>query len=211
MAAGLGDELEVLQDGVAAYTDLLNTDPVQTKLMTAATLAALGDAVSQSTEEDAAYDLPRGVSFAAFGGLYTGLFQHWWFLALGQMVPAAPPDDLQMRVLAAAVQTGLCQFGTIPLVYLPIFFLITGALRGLSVQQCMERARALYWPLWQRNISFWIPVQMAQFLFIEPEWQVPYCCVAGLLWTIVLSKVAGPLQVDTNARQDAGKLVVGTD
>jgi len=209
--AASGQDFEILQDSLTSYTDLLKTDPIPTKFATAAILAAIGDGVSQSTEEDTPYDWLRGLSFAAFGGLYTGTFQHWWFMVLGEMVPAPPADDLVMRVSTAALQTGLCQFGTIPLIYLPIFFLITGALRGFSVEQALERARMLYLPLWQRNVGFWIPVQMAQFLFIEPEWQVPYCCVAGLIWNVILSKLAGPLQVDPQAEQESKELLVSTE
>lgn len=197
-------DIDLLQQTAEAYTDSLKTNPIPTKFVTAAVLATAGDAVSQGSEKDTPYDWLRGLSFALFGGIYTGTFQHWWFGVMSTFVPTAAPDDFAMRFSTAALQTVLCQFGTIPLIYLPIFFLLTGALRGLSLEQSLDRARSLWLPLWQRNINFWIPVQMVQFLFVEPEWQVPFLCVAGLIWNVILSSIAGPLQAsqDQSPEQD---------
>lgn len=191
-------------DALSYYADALVTDPVPTKMLTAAFLVTLGDAFSQLTEtgrEDPRYDFNRGLSFAIFGAVYTGAFQHWWFLFLNDAVPVAPgAGDFQLW-LAAAGKTLLCQFGTIPLVYLPLFFILTGLVRGLTVEQTLARARESYLPLFTRNIAYWIPVQMAQFLLVEPEWQVPYVCSAGFIWSIVLSRFAGPIQ-DVDAKSD---------
>lgn len=186
---------ELVVGAWAAYSHSLEIDPLPTKMLTAASLVTLGDAMSQITEPDGrylAYDVQRSLSFAIFGAVYTGAFQHWWFIALNEIVPV-PPDatDAQLWV-AAATKTALCQFGTIPLVYLPLFFLLTGAMRALSPEQSWSRACSLYIPLLKRNVSYWIPVQMAQFLFVDPCWQVPYVCLAGFVWSLILSRLTGP-------------------
>jgi len=179
------------------YAEALAVDPVPTKMLTAAILVSLGDGVSQVTEakgEGFRYDIQRGLSFAVFGAVYTGAFQHWWFLTLNEAVTVPPDADNAQLWMVASIKTILCQFGTIPLVYIPLFFLLTGALRGLSPEQSFKRASELYEPLLKRNISYWIPVQMGQFLFVDPQWQVPYVCIAGFVWSIVLSSLAGPMQ-----------------
>jgi hypothetical protein len=211
---------ELASNPLAAYGDALAANPVGTKMLTAGSLIMLGDAVSQAGErrgsklaeapdgghQEQPFDWLRGASFFVFGAAYTGAFQHWWFGALMAAFPTPPPGaGVLDQLLAAAVKTGLCQFFTIPLIYLPFFFAITGLLRGLTAEQAWSRARELYLPLYTRNISFWIPAQMIQFLFVDPGYQVTYCCFAGLIWGVVLSQVAGVLRTQRgkHARGDA--------
>jgi len=60
-------------------------------------------------------------------------------------------------------KASLCQGVTIPLLYLPLIFLITGAVRGLSIEDSFARAKASYLPLFLRNGRFWWPTQVVQF------------------------------------------------
>ena len=176
---------------LAAYTRLLQSDPVATKIATAAVLGAAGDAVAQLTEAAqkrsellSAFDANRALSMVAFSAVYTGAFQAWWIGTLQENVHLADP------IADAAVKTGLCQFGTIPLVYMPTFFLITGAVRGMDLQTAVENAKAQYFRIYLRNVGYWIPVQMVQFFYLPQEWHITFLCVAGFVWSIILSSVA---------------------
>ena len=91
---------------------------------------------------------------------------------------------------ADEVVTLFNQLLVIPTLYYPLFFAITGAVRGLSVDASIERARNNFAPLMERNLKFWLPVQFAQFFYIAEEWQVTYVCVAGLVWNVILSLIA---------------------
>ena len=64
-------------------------------------------------------------------------------------------------------------------------------MQGLSATESLARARANFVSLTLRNWKFWIPAQLAQFAFLGEEWQVPYTCVMGLVWNIILSAAAG--------------------
>ena len=195
----------------AAYTRLLESDPVATKIATAAVLGAAGDAVAQLTEAAQkrseplfAFDANRALSMVAFSAVYTGAFQAWWIGTLQENVHLADP------IADAAVKTGLCQFGTIPLVYMPTFFLITGAVRGMDLQTAVENAKAQYFRIYFRNVGYWIPVQMVQFFYLPQEWHIPFLCVAGFVWSIILSSVALSGQPASPEPAGAAQAVDGT-
>lgn len=43
----------------------------------------------------------------------------------------------------------------------------------------------------KRNLLFWVPIQYAQFAFVPVDLQIPFLCLAGLIWTYILSALAG--------------------
>jgi len=69
----------------------------------------------------------------------------------------------------------------------PLFFTMTGALRGHEPEQIAAHAHAQFAPLMQRNILFWLPAQFIQFTLVPVELHVPFVCVAGLAWNAILS------------------------
>jgi protein Mpv17 len=147
---------------------------------TAAVLGGAGDFVAQLAESATKtgsagrkFDSTRGLSMIAFSAIYTGAFQAWWISTLQANV------HMSNQVLDAAVKTGLCQFGTIPLVYMPTFFLVTGAVRGMDLQASFENGKQNYLRIYSRNVLYWIPVQMCQFLYVPQEWQIPFLCAGG--------------------------------
>jgi Mpv17 / PMP22 family len=214
------------------------------------------------------YDVRRGLTFLAFGALYTGSFQHYWFNYLSSHIadwghviglwgvastessalsgsdvvftaytdyatnaanllgPSATADINQVVDLSsalsnqewwsyfdimaqashppsaavlAAAKVALNQLVIVPLVYMPLFFAVTGALGGLDGNQSWARARTLYTPLLTRNYFFWLPTQFVQFFLLPAEWQIPFVSMASLLWTIVLSSVGGGLSASRGA------------
>ena len=54
----------------------------------------------------------------------------------------------------------------------------------------------MFVPLMKRNLLFWIPVQFVQFYWVDPSWQVSFVCVAGLVWNVILSAIAGDCSDD---------------
>lgn len=176
---------------LAIYSALLVSDPVPTKIATATILGGAGDLVAQGAEAASKggsctlqLDPKRSLSMMLFSALYTGSFQSWWINALEANV------HLANSVADAAVKTGLCQFGTIPLVYMPTFFLVTGAVRGMDFQALADNVKQNYVRIYSRNVLFWIPVQMFQFLCVSREWQIPFLCAAGFTWAVILSYIA---------------------
>ena len=64
-----------------------------------------------------------------------------------------------------------CVSQVVPLVYYPLFFSLTGIVQGLTIEDTIARAREKFLPLVQRNLQFWLPVQIVQFEFVPEELQ----------------------------------------
>ena len=158
------------------------------------------------------YDISRAGSFVLFDACYRGGFQHAafpWIIETckGDMLGAVvKPELLDPGLLAALECTAFNQGLVVPVIYYPLFFSVTGALQGLSAWESLQRARSQFIPLTLRNWVFWVPAQVAQFALLPEELQVPYTCVMGLVWNIILSSQAGDARAeDEGARaQTAG-------
>lgn len=176
-AANIGGAVQRLVFDVSMFNPFggyelaLRQAPFATKVLTAGSLACIGDAIAQRLsgglsalvapqEEGFVYDVKRGAAFLIFGAAYTGAFQAVWFdwlnahlVGIGiwlhiwatSLVPPPSPEVL------AAAKVAINQFAVVPLLYMPLFFAITGALGGLDVNASIERMRTLYAPILKRN------------------------------------------------------------
>ena len=194
-----------------AYNAALSANPLETKVATAAILAIAGDAIAQRAG-GAPYDRTRAVSFGLFDAAYRGGFQHAAFPWIvencrGETLQTAAAglslsDPLTNQALLAAVEcTAFNQLIVVPVIYYPLFFSITGAVQGLTVPESIERAKRSFVPLTLRNWKFWMPAQVVQFAYLPLELQVPFTCVMGLVWNVILSVAAGRAK---GGRRDVG-------
>lgn len=211
----LSSSASATNDLLSSYKGLLKSHPLPTKMVTGGTLAVCGDFIAQyqaeksiSDEEDknteSWYDVPRAVSFFIFDMAYRAL-QHFSFpiivaecqgqYLLSLLTPFASIGALnldQVSLFSATMeQTLASQLGIVPFLYYPVFFSLTGAIQGLTVEESIERAIENFPKLMKRNLLFWIPVQFVQFGFIPIDLQIPFLSLAGLAWTFILSIIAG--------------------
>jgi len=210
-------------DILSAYRNQLAANPLQTKMITGATVACLGDALAQSRDIDHPYDRRRAVSFMTFDAcyrwlqheVYPALVEHFHGQYIGGFVAAIPPLAHAAKVAGEASgtdptfiystmeQTLSSQLGVVPFIYYPVFYTITGLLQHLTPSQTVERAKETFIPLMKRNLLFWIPVQFVQFGFVEESLQIPFITVCGLVWTVILSVMAGAAQKNEHATQES--------
>ena len=80
---------------------------------------------------------------------------------------------------------------------------------GRALRFKTGQARDHRYSLTLRNWKFWIPAQLAQFAFLGEEWQVPYTCVMGLVWNIILSAAAGEARAPPAEAPPAEERFVG--
>jgi hypothetical protein len=170
--------------------------------MTGAALATFGDYLAQVKEmrsSNKEYSVPRALSFAAFDSCYR-MFQHLilpMIVLLGKghfthnLLSSIPLVTTNLAFAAALERTLMYQFGVIPFFYYPIFFTFTGLMQGLTLKETYSRAKKNFLPCWKKNLLFWIPTQMVMFGLIQENWQVPFVCVMGIIWSMILSVVAG--------------------
>lgn len=192
----------------ASYKQALVLNPLPTKMITGAIIAVAGDAIAQRCIGDDCplYDSERTVAFAAFDAsyramqhvLYPPMVQFFQGQYLSAVLVAAAGGMVivtdHTSVLAAVEQALVSQLVIIPLFYYPAFYAVTGLVQGLSFQETLDRARETFVPLMTRNLLFWIPVQFAVFGFCEEPLQIPILTMCGLIWTIILSVVAGSVK-----------------
>lgn len=192
---------QLLFNALEGYKGALVTKPLRTKVLTGASLAVIGDYLAQLKEglssKGGQYNIPRAASFAAFDSCYR-MFQHVaipqivkygqgnLFYAMFKMLPM-----VSLPFCTAMERTFLYQFVLIPFFYYPVFFTFTGFMQGLSLEDTVNRAKTTFLPCWKRNLLFWIPTQMVMFGLISENWQIPFVCVMGILWSMILSVVAG--------------------
>lgn len=190
-----------LMSFLESYSNSLTTRPIPTKIATGAVLAGVGDALAQSRVKDQPYDKFRTASFSAFDSCYR-VFQHF---AFPQIVGRCRGNILAgivakvgidasgglMRYLYAAEQTLAYQFIVVPFIYYPVFFTFTGLVQGLSLADTFARARRDYLKCWSKNLQFWIPMQYYMFGYLGQQWQIPFSCVMGIVWSTILSAFAG--------------------
>lgn len=197
------------------YRNVLHLHPLPTQLMTGGALAILGDAVAQTNSNsqkdgtttinrtNSSYDHRRAISFMMFDMAYR-VVQHYVFPWIsthchGQYCEAilhsvglsSSLSSFDSSFGAAIEGTMVNQLFIVPFFYYPVFFAVTALVQGLTFSEGYQRAQSMWVPLLQRNLAFWIPVQFIQFRFVEESLQIPFVCVAGLCWTIILSTVAG--------------------
>lgn len=185
-----------------SYKSSLVAYPLRTKVMTGASLAVMGDYLAQMKEANASYDVPRAASFAAFDSCYR-LFQHFAipvivslgtgnvFKSLFSMLPFLTLGQDSIAFFSAMERTFLYQFGLIPFFYYPVFFTFTGFMQGLTLKETVQRAKTTFLPCWKKNLMFWIPIQMIMFGLVDEKWQIPFVCVMGIIWSLILSITAG--------------------
>jgi len=199
-----------------AYLSSLELHPLRTKVLTAGALAMMGDFLAQQISarrivkakevleregkerpdrhgksgviDVSKWDRKRTMTFALFGCLYTGFFQHNWFRLLSELGNTLPYGS---SIWVAVTKLALNQFCMIPAVYFPVFYLVRGKmLRGDSLKQVVHSARKEYWRNLRLNWTLWVPVQFIMFTMIDEKYQVPFCCMVALLWNTILSFVS---------------------
>ena len=171
----------MLRRALARYNSALSARPLLTKAATGGTLSAAGDGVAQlSTTGDRGFDTYRLAGFSAFGLLYVGVFNHYWFNWLAQRFPG-------QHARAAITKVGLQQLVANPLAYVPALYGTNGVASGQSPTEIATKINDEYSEVMLKLWQTWIPSSLFQFFFVPPQYHVLWAAGVGFGWNVFLS------------------------
>eukprot|EP00928_Gymnodinium_smaydae_P076507 TRINITY_DN59531_c0_g1_i1.p1 TRINITY_DN59531_c0_g1~~TRINITY_DN59531_c0_g1_i1.p1 ORF type:complete len:231 (+),score=10.63 TRINITY_DN59531_c0_g1_i1:78-770(+) len=136
-----------------AYHHSIQSRPVITKCCTGGALSLLGDIGAQSIEacrngsNSSVYqpsvgllDWRRTFALSSISVWWTGLVNHHWYEFLDRLMPMATGKT---RYVFAKV--AINQFIMNPFIFLPCFYMWTGAIFGRSMDETIAKAQDEYW------------------------------------------------------------------
>jgi protein Mpv17 len=173
------------------YTRALVEKPLLTNSLTAALLAAIGDAGAQAVEYaldimspgKSSYNWGRTINMAAFG-LVSGPIYSLWYRGLDRAAKSSTfalsyEAQIGSKVMADAVLAS-------PFM-LHLYYGITGLLEGRSSDDIMENARGSFYKAWGLGLSVWMPVQVFNFHLTPVHLQPIVVAFVDTAWKLSLS------------------------
>ena len=183
-----------------SYDAALLARPIAVKAATGGSLAFLGDLNAQAlevlgrnrrrrideqcTQPDAVlhFDKRRSAALTSMSTFWTGPVNHMWY---NKLELAFPQVGGGLRSVVA--KTALSQLFANPFLYLPTFYVWTGAILGRSLDETLIKARREYWPVLQ---ACWIVLgssNLIMFSFVPTAYQATFQAVAVFCYNTVLS------------------------
>ena len=178
-------------------TSALKRYPLRTKVAQGGLICTFGDLIAQvvsmprllpahtddlaGTANGWAWDRRRTAVYTILGCGWTGAFNHYYLGALSSRFPASAG----MR--AAVAKTCFNQLVVAPGLFVPLFFLCNGAVRGWSATRTWTQLQVEYMPTVVAMWLIWFPSNFVMFALVPVQHQVLWMSVCNLGWNIVLS------------------------
>lgn len=174
--------------GLSRYDRLLTERPIVTNAVTAGLLGAAGDAICQFGVEGKSlkdFDQKRFLSMVTFSAFYSRI-QFKVFEMYPRIIPARIKKHRMGEGIASSIMDN---FGHSPFLYLPTFFLWTGAVEGSTVTESLATLREQFPTIMQSLLCVWVPVNIFTFTVIPVNFRVTFVAFANLIWNTLLDHV----------------------
>ena len=171
------------------YNRALQRRPLRTKVATGGLICSGGDLLAQgirrSPSDDAdgaaaagaatalggwgalgGWDARRTTVYLVLGCCWTGAFNHVYLARLGAMFPASA------GLRSALAKTFFNQLVVAPLLFVPIFFITNGAVRGWSAERTRVQLQAEYISTVLTMWAIWFPSNFVMFALVPVPHQV---------------------------------------
>ena len=162
------------------YNRALQRRPLRTKVATGGLICSGGDLLAQgirrSPSDDAdgaaaagaerGWDARRTTVYLVLGCCWTGAFNHVYLARLGAMFPASA------GLRSALAKTFFNQLLVAPLLFVPIFFVTNGAVRGWSAERTRVQLQAEYVSTVLTMWAIWFPSNFVMFALVPVPHQV---------------------------------------
>lgn len=171
------------------YFRLLEEKPVATNLITSGLLGLTGDLICQFGIERKnwkQFDLRRAFAFTTFSAFYTGVISLRIFATYPKILPSFIMKRPLYEGLASSVLDCLVHS---PLLYLPTFYVYTGAVSGLSIPESLQLYKSQFASMMTCLVAVWIPIQAINFSVVPRSSRVVFVCSANLVWNSIMDYI----------------------
>eukprot|EP00747_Dinoflagellata_sp_TGD_P066761 gnl/TRDRNA2_/TRDRNA2_154963_c0_seq2.p1 gnl/TRDRNA2_/TRDRNA2_154963_c0~~gnl/TRDRNA2_/TRDRNA2_154963_c0_seq2.p1 ORF type:complete len:362 (+),score=42.91 gnl/TRDRNA2_/TRDRNA2_154963_c0_seq2:2-1087(+) len=176
-----------------AYVKALHELPLMTNAWTGATFCFVGDIVSQIFVFRYSHiSWRRNAAMVTFGGCYDGGLGYYIAKGYVSMLPEQCKETHLRQGLVCSV---IDNFLTTPLLYTPLWFLVTSALEGHPLKENFQMLRLGWLTSCFAGWIVWFPVQTLNFGFVPAHWRVVITCalktcvLQRLCWVYVVPRV----------------------
>uniref|UniRef100_A0A8D0H276 Mitochondrial inner membrane protein Mpv17 n=1 Tax=Sphenodon punctatus TaxID=8508 RepID=A0A8D0H276_SPHPU len=162
--------------------------PAARQSLTAGTLMAVGDVVSQQLVERKGlrgHSVRRTLKMMTIGFCFVGPVVGGWYKVLDQLVPGSTKTVALKKML-------LDQGGFAPC-FLGCFLGVAGAMNGLSAAENWAKLKRDYTDALVTNYYIWPAVQIANFYFIPLNHRLAVVQCVAIVWNAYLSWKANQL------------------
>jgi len=153
-------------------------------------LGFLGDVVCQVAVEKrvaADFDFKRCFAMTTFGAAYQGGICYMLYSYYRRILPVWAMKTPLREGLGS---TFIDNFVHVPLLYTPVFFWLTGALRGFEQDEISKQMNGKYVESVKACWVMWVPLQMGNFSMVPPHLRVAVMQTGCLAWNVILGYLA---------------------
>jgi len=221
LADAIAQRLDVQQSKAPTDEDAA-ARAASSQLVATKTAQSIGDDDTSSNQE-VQFDPSRNLAYVIYGGMYTGIAQHFIYNELFPQIFGHDPTGLTVfsEVVANALVVG-------PLIGMPIAYLIKAlvlqqpspssdddntnssnpiseGLRRYTEDCCSKGLLIKYW-------AVWCPVQTLTFSVVPEHLRVAFMAAVSFFWFVILSTVSADgqeMSSSSELTQDADLLVEG--
>jgi len=160
--------------------------PMVANFVAGGALGAGGDIICQNLIEGAQVlemDAPRFTGMTTFSAFYASTFSVWIFGLYPRILPKSMMKSRAREGIASSL-LDCCVHS--PILYLPAFYVWTGAFQGRTPSQSIETYKKQFKDVMTSLIVIWIPVQTLNFSIVPRPFRVVFVNAANLVWNAVL-------------------------
>lgn len=161
------------------YARLSTCKPFSTASATAASILLSADFVAQSLN-DRPYNLQRTFSLTVFGAVYYGFPCKLLYMTYDRFLGAG--NGVAKMVCDVYLHT--------PLMLVPSFYCITGALKGQGPTQIWSQLKAEWFEASLGSICFWTPAQLICFKLIPQHSRILFVALTSFFHKVWLSHLS---------------------
>lgn len=179
------------------YSQVNETHPRKTQILTTAILMATGDVASQILiEKKNKLDLMRTGRFFLVGCIYVGPVLTMWYIRVDKIVPkAASFRGVKMMLVD--------QLAFAP-IFIPGLLATVGSIQGQSIKEIKGTIEKDYFSILLTNWMLWPAAQLINFNLVPIQFRVVFAGGVALVWNTYLAWKANQGAVKDKSKKMSG-------